>query len=93
MHINDAIELVTKATRSHLHYLDEQGLCSESDDYVVALSVFEDWLEYIKSEEEKEALREAEWNRDPYDHIEEREADYCLGEQESQIRNDNIHGK
>ena len=62
MHINEAIELVTTAVRDHLHVLDEQGFCGESDNYVVALHVFEDWVEHIRMKEELEAIRQAEWN-------------------------------
>lgn len=117
MHITDAIELIIKATQSHLHYLDEEGLCKESDDYVVALYVFENWIELVRREEEKEAMREGEWNsdfacgsddyptyeesvrmtlaerdaEDKFDHIEEKNRDYSLGEQESQIRNEEAH--
>jgi len=62
MHIAEAIELVIKATESHLHALDEQGFCEESDDYVVALHVFEEWVEFLREEEGHQAMREAEWN-------------------------------
>ena len=93
MDIHTAIDAVISATRSHLHVLDEGGYCEESDYYVVALSVFEDWVDHMRIQEEKEALRQGEWDRDPYDHIEERERDYSLGEQEAQIRNSNFHWK
>lgn len=62
MHITEAIELVIKATQSHLHNLDEQGFCEESDNYVVALHVFEEWVDLLREEEEQDAIREAEWN-------------------------------
>jgi hypothetical protein len=96
MHISEAIDLIIKATRSHLHVLDEEGCCEESDDYVVALYVFENWVEGMRLEEEKEAIREGEWNsdfhrEDKYDHIEEKARDHSLGEQEAQIRNDEVH--
>ena len=91
MHIHTAIEAVISATRSHLHVLDEGGYCEESDWYVVALHVFEEWVARVQTEEEQEAIRNAEWNRDAGDHIEETLSAYCLGEQELQIRNDDIH--
>tara|TARA_R100000808_G_scaffold24269_1_gene55510 strand:+ start:26853 stop:27287 length:435 start_codon:yes stop_codon:yes gene_type:complete len=90
MHISEALKLVTRATSSHLHALDEQGYCGESDDYVVALSVFEDWVEQMQKEEEKEAMREGEWNRDPVDHIEEIERDTMLAEDEVNIENQEL---
>jgi hypothetical protein len=46
-----------------MYSLDEEGYCGESDDYVVALAFFEDYIEKIKEEEEKEASREADWEQ------------------------------
>ena len=78
----EVFEKVREGCEMHMNQLDNDGYCAESDDYVVALAFFEDYIEKIKAEEEKEAMREGEWERDPYDHIEERERDAMLGEDE-----------
>ena len=100
MPLVDMLEKVREGCEMHMNQLDNDGYCSESDDYVVALAFFEGYIEKIKSEEEKEAMREEEWNRgnnhqgrrtklnhiahdrDPYDHIEEKERDLMLGQDE-----------
>ena len=91
MPLGEVLEKVREGCSRYMYLIDEQGRCAESDEYVVALSFFDDYMEKIKSEEEKEAMREAEWNRDTYDHIEEKQRDYSLGEQETQIRNGHAH--
>ena len=97
MPLMDVLEKVREGCEMHMNQLDNDGYCAESDDYVVALAFFEDYIEKIKAEEEQEAMREAEWNRDrayvahdhgdPYDHIEERERDILLAEDEAHIEN------
>ncbi len=56
-----------------------------------ALAFFADYMERIREGEEQEAMREAEWERDPYDHIEERERDEMLGQDEQIMRNGHAH--
>jgi hypothetical protein len=63
MPLMDVLEKVRKGCLCHMYSLDEEGYCSESDDYVVALAFFEDYIEKIKEEEEKEATREADWEQ------------------------------
>jgi len=101
------LEKVREGCYMHINQLDNDGYCEESDDYVVALAFFDDYIEKIKAEEEKEAMREGEWNResdrrtrlnyiahaDPYDHIEERERDEMLAQDEQIIRNESVHIK
>jgi hypothetical protein len=82
MPLLEALKKVREGCEMHMNQLDNDGYCAESDDYVVALAFFEDYIEKIRAEEEKEAMREGEWNRDPCDHIEERERDAMLGEDE-----------
>ena len=97
MPIVDVLEKVRQGCEMHMNQLDNDGHCGESDEYVVALAFFDDHIEKIKSEEEKEAMREAKWNEPcPYetrlgDHIEERERDAMLAQQEIDIRNDHAH--
>ena len=88
MTLQEILEKVREGCEMHMNQLDNDGYCAESDDYVVALAFFEDYIEKIKSEEEREAMREAEWNTDPYDHIEERERDALLGEDEQNTEDD-----
>ena len=101
------LEKVREGCSMHMNQLDNDGYCEESDDYVVALAFFDDYIEKIKAEEEKEAMREGEWNREsdrrtrlnyiahaaPYDHIEERERDEMLAQDEQIIRNESVHIK
>ena len=103
MPLMDVLEKVGEGCEMYMNQLDNDGYCAESDEYVVALAFFADYMEKIRAEEEKEAMREGEWNRDPYDHIEERERDAMLGQDEiniedeeftpleKQIRNDHAH--
>ena len=58
MHISEAIKLVVRCCECHMYSLDEEGYCKESDKYVVALSVFDDWMEYIHKQEEQDVFRE-----------------------------------
>ena len=51
MSLIEALEYASKATTTHLHYLDECGQCAESDDFVVALAVVDDHLEDLKGRE------------------------------------------
>ena len=44
----EVFEKVRKGCLCHMYSLDEQGYCAESDDYVVALAFFEDYLEKLK---------------------------------------------
>ena len=44
MHISEAIDLVVEGCKMHMNQLDNDGYCAESDNYVVALSVFDDWM-------------------------------------------------
>jgi hypothetical protein len=84
MTLIEVLEKVRQGCQCHMYRLDEQGCCSESDDYVVALAFFEDYIEKIKEEEADESSREGEWNPDPHDHIEERERDEMLGQDEEE---------
>lgn len=91
MALLDMLYKVRVGCSMHMNQLDNDGHCEESDNYVVALAFFDDYIEKIKEREEKEAMREGEWNRDPYDHIEERERDQMLSEDEQIIRNSHSH--
>jgi len=88
MALGEVLKKVREGCSRYMYLIDEQGRCAESDEYVVALSFFDDYTEKIKHEEERVAMGEGEWNGDPYDHIEERERDAMLGEDEQTIRNE-----
>ena len=65
MPLIDVLEKVRVGCSMHMNQLDNDGCCTESDEYVVALAFLDDHIEKIKSEkskEEQEAWREAEWN-------------------------------
>jgi len=52
-----------------------------------ALEIRDEWKMLFTDEseiiqQETDAMREGEWNRDPCDHIEERQRDIMLGEEE-----------
>ena len=49
----EVFEKVRKGCEMHMNQLDNDGYCAESDDYVVALAFFEDYLEKLKEEERK----------------------------------------
>lgn len=53
MPLIDVLEKVREGCQCHMYSLDERGYCGESDDYVVALAFFEDYLEELKSRERK----------------------------------------
>lgn len=64
MPLVEVLEKVREGCQMQMYWLDEQGYCSESDDYVVALAFFEDYIEKIKAEEEEEAMSEGELARE-----------------------------
>ena len=45
-------EKVREGCEMHMNQLDNDGYCAESDDYVVALAFFEDYIEELKSRED-----------------------------------------
>ena len=53
MPLGEVLEKVRKGCLCHMYRLDEEGQCAESDDYVVALAFFEDYLEELRSQEVK----------------------------------------
>jgi energy-converting hydrogenase A subunit M len=61
MPLMDVLNKVREGCEMHMNQLDNDGYCAESDDYVVALAFFEDYIEKIKAEEEEATMREAEW--------------------------------
>ena len=71
--------------------LNSHQVDSLSEKIVKNQKILIELIEMNRIEEEQEAMREGEWNSDPYDHIEEKGRDYSLGEQEAQIRNDQAH--
>jgi hypothetical protein len=46
----EVFEKVREGCQMHMNQLDNDGYCSESDDYVVALAFFEDYIEEIKGD-------------------------------------------
>jgi len=62
--------------------LNSHQVDSLSEKIVKNQNILFQLIEMNRIEEEQEAMREGEWNRDPYDHIEERERDYMLGQEE-----------
>ena len=48
MSVGEAFNLVMKGALCHMYSLDEEGYCAESDEYVVALYVMEDFRETLK---------------------------------------------
>ena len=52
MPLGDILEKVREGCEMYMNQLDNDGYCSESDDYVVALAFFEDYIEKIKQENE-----------------------------------------
>ena len=61
MPLMDVLNKVREGCEMHMNQLDNDGYCAESDDSVVALAFFEDYIEKIKAEEEEATMREAEW--------------------------------
>jgi hypothetical protein len=51
MPIIEVLEKVREGCTMQMNWLDENGYSSESDDYVVALAFFEDYIEGIKQKE------------------------------------------
>ena len=49
MPLGEVLEKVREGCQMHMNWLDEVGYCKESDDYVVALAFFEDYIELLKS--------------------------------------------
>ena len=49
----EVFEKVRIGCEMHMNQLDNDGYCAESDDYVVALAFFEDYLEELREEERK----------------------------------------
>ena len=47
----EVFEKVREGCEMHMNQLDNDGHCAESDDYVVALAFFEDYLEELKSQD------------------------------------------
>ena len=47
----EVFKKVREGCQFHMNQLDNDGHCSESDDYVVALAFFEDYIEELKSQE------------------------------------------
>ena len=60
----EVFEKVRIGCEMHMNQLDNDGYCAESDDYVVALAFFEDYIEKIREEEAKEAVAGADWGQD-----------------------------
>ena len=48
------LEKVREGCAMHMNQLDNDGYCAESDDYVVALAFFDDYIELLKSKGELE---------------------------------------
>ena len=47
----EVFEMVRQGCSMHMNQLDNDGHCAESDDYVVALAFFDDYIEELKSKE------------------------------------------
>jgi hypothetical protein len=47
----EVFKKVREGCQFHMNQLDNDGHCSESDDYVVALAFFEDCIEDLQTEE------------------------------------------
>jgi hypothetical protein len=56
------LEKVREGCSFHMYALDEKGECMESDDYVVALAFFDDYIEKIKETEEREAISSGDFS-------------------------------
>ena len=44
----EVFEKVSEGCEMHMNQLDNDGYCAESDDYVVALAFFEDYMEELR---------------------------------------------
>ena len=47
----EVFEKVREGCQMHMNWLDQVGYCKESDDYVVALAFFEDYIEELQMDE------------------------------------------
>ena len=47
----EVFEKVREGCQFHMNQLDNDGYCTESDDYVVALAFFEDYIEELRGKE------------------------------------------
>ena len=54
MPLSEGLEKVREGCQCYMYDLDEQGYCEASDDYVVALAFFDDYIELLKSKGELE---------------------------------------
>lgn len=54
MPLTEVLEKVREGCSMHMNQLDNDGYCAESDDYVVALAFFDDYIEFLKSKGELE---------------------------------------
>ena len=50
--LGEVLEKVREGCSMHMNQLDNDGYCAESDDYVVALAFFDDYIEFLKSKGE-----------------------------------------
>lgn len=48
MPLGEVLEKVREGCVMHMNQLDNDGYCAESDDYVVALAFFEDYMEELR---------------------------------------------
>lgn len=48
----EVFEKVQEGCEMYMNQLDNDGYCAESDEYVVALAFFEDYLEELRSQED-----------------------------------------
>jgi len=48
MTLREIFEKVREGCEMHMNQLDNDGHCEESDDYVVALAFFDDYIEDLK---------------------------------------------
>ena len=48
MPLGEVLEKVREGCQMHMNWLDQVGYCRESDDYVVALAFFDDYIEQLR---------------------------------------------
>lgn len=48
MPLGETLEKVREGCEMHMNQLDNDGYCAESDDYVVALAFFDDYMEELR---------------------------------------------
>tara|TARA_R100000808_G_scaffold2055_1_gene8709 strand:+ start:822 stop:1025 length:204 start_codon:yes stop_codon:yes gene_type:complete len=46
--LGDILQKVREGCAMHMNQLDNDGHCAESDDYVVALAFFDDYIEELR---------------------------------------------